>query len=304
MKHVKMKLYNIITKQIKINMGKIYDCFNFFNELDILEIRLNVLYEYVDYFVIVESSVTHSGEQKPFYFEENKERYSKFLDKIIHYKVYDTPSNFANLDYTEDTCVNEIFDFVSKQTNRFNRITQPDYGRDFFQKECVRRPLISCSDDDIIIISDADEIPNPVILENIHNLSIDDKIYSLNQTTYYYYVNLLKQTDWYGSKISKYKNIKNLSFNEVRGDESLSIKIDNGGWHFSFQGGNEMVKTKLLSYSARDLVNNNVLSNLTKNIENNIDPFFRGRLTHVKIDESYPKYLVENLEKYEHMVKK
>ena len=60
-------------------MGKIYDCFNFFNELDILELRLNILYEYVDYFVIVESDVTHSGEKKPFYFEDNKERYSKFL---------------------------------------------------------------------------------------------------------------------------------------------------------------------------------------------------------------------------------
>jgi beta-1,4-mannosyl-glycoprotein beta-1,4-N-acetylglucosaminyltransferase len=284
-------------------MGKIYDCFNFFNELDILEIRLNVLYEHVDYFVIVESSITHSGEEKPFYFEENKERYSKFLDKIIHYKVYDTPSDFINLNYGEDKCLNDIFNFVVKQTNRFNRATQPDYGRDFFQKESVRRPLISCSDDDIIIISDADEIPNPKLLEKINELSIDDTIYSLNQLTYYYYINLLKQTDWYGSKISKYKNVKKLSFNEIRGDESLSKKIDNGGWHFSFQGGNEMVKTKLLSYSARDLVNTYILSNLNNNIDNNIDPFFRGSLTHVEIDDSYPKYLLENITKYRHMIK-
>ena len=284
-------------------MGKIYDCFNFFNELDILEIRLNVLYEHVDYFVIVESSITHSGEEKPFYFEENKERYSKFLDKIIHYKVYDTPNDFINLNYGEDKCLNDIFNFSVKQTNRFNRTTQPDYGRDFFQKECVRRPLISCSDDDIIIISDADEIPNPNLLEKINKLSIDDTIYSLNQLTYYYYINLLKQTDWYGSKISKYKNIKDLSFNEVRGDESLSKKIDNGGWHFSFQGGKEMIKTKLLSYSARDLVNNYVLNSLDNNVNNNIDPFFRSSLTPVQIDESYPKYILDNLEKYKHMIK-
>ena len=284
-------------------MGKIYDCFNFFNELDILEIRLNVLYEHVDYFVIVESSITHSGEEKPFYFEENKERYSKFLDKIIHYKVYDTPNDFINLNYGEDKCLNDIFNFSVKQTNRFNRATQPDYGRDFFQKECVRRPLISCSDDDIIIISDADEIPNPNLLEKINELSIDDTIYSLNQLTYYYYINLLKQTDWYGSKISKYKNIKDLSFNEVRGDESLSKKIDNGGWHFSFQGGKEMIKTKLLSYSARDLVNNYVLNSLDNNVNNNIDPFFRSSLTPVQIDESYPKYILDNLEKYKHMIK-
>jgi len=284
-------------------MGKIYDCFNFFNELEILEIRLNVLYEHVDYFVIVESSITHSGEEKPFYFEENKERYSKFLDKIIHYKVYDTPSDFINLNYGEDKTLNDIFNFVVKQTNRFNRATQPDYGRDFFQKECVRRPLISCSDDDIIIISDADEIPNPKLLEKINELSIDNTIYSLNQLTYYYYINLLKQTDWYGSKISKYKNIKDLSFNEVRGDESLSNKIDNGGWHFSFQGGNEMIKTKLLSYSARDLVNSYVLNSLDNNVNNNIDPFFRGQLTPVQIDETYPKYILDNLEKYKHMIK-
>lgn len=284
-------------------MGKIYDCFNFFNELDILEIRLNTLYEYVDYFVIVESNVTHSGEEKPFYFEENKEKFSKFLDKIISYKVYDTPSDFVNLNFSEDNTLMLINGFIEKQTNRFNRATQPDYGRDFFQKECVRRALVNCSDEDIIIISDADEIPNPEILKNIKNLNLENTIYSLNQTTYYYYLNLLKQKDWYGSRVSLYKNIKNLSFNEVRGDDSLSKKIDNGGWHFSFQGGKEMVKTKIQSYSARDLANNRVLSQLDNNIDNNIDPFFRGTLTPVEIDDTYPNYVLNNLDKFKHMIK-
>jgi beta-1,4-mannosyl-glycoprotein beta-1,4-N-acetylglucosaminyltransferase len=284
-------------------MGKIYDCFNFFNELDILEIRLNTLYEYVDYFVIVESNVTHSGEEKPFYFEENKEKFSKFLDKIISYKVYDTPTDFVNLNFSEDNTLMLINGFIEKQTNRFNRATQPDYGRDFFQKECVRRPLVNCSDEDIIIISDADEIPNPEILKNLKNLNLENTIYSLNQTTYYYYLNLLKQKDWYGSRVSLYKNIKNLSFNEVRGDDSLSKKIDNGGWHFSFQGGKEMVKTKIQSYSARDLANNHVLSQLDNNIDNNIDPFFRGTLTPVNIDNTYPNYVLNNLDKFKHMIK-
>jgi len=284
-------------------MGKIYDCFNFFNELDILEIRLNTLYEYVDYFVIVESNVTHSGEEKPFYFEENKEKFSKFLDKIISYKVYDTPTDFVNLNFSEDNTLMLINGFIEKQTNRFNRATQPDYGRDFFQKECVRRPLVNCSDEDIIIISDADEIPNPEILKNLKNLNLENTIYSLNQTTYYYYLNLLKQKDWYGSRVSLYKNIKNLSFNEVRGDDSLSKKIDNGGWHFSFQGGKEMVKTKIQSYSARDLANNHVLSQLDNNIDNNIDPFFRSTLTPVNIDNTYPNYVLNNLDKFKHMIK-
>ena len=69
----------------------IYDCFTFFNELDLLEIRLNYLNEIVDKFVLVEMAKTHSNKDKPFYFEENKKRYEKFLDKIIHIKVSEYP---------------------------------------------------------------------------------------------------------------------------------------------------------------------------------------------------------------------
>lgn len=286
-------------------MGKIYDCFNFFNELDILEIRLNTLYDYVDYFVIVESSVTHSGEDKPYYFEDNKERYSKFMDKIIHFKIENTPSDFTNLIETNDSELNIVFDFIVKQKIRFNRRTQPDYGRDFFQKECIRRPLINCDDGDIILFSDLDEIPNPEIIKNINDLDLT-KIYSLNQITYYYYINVLKQRDWYGTKILTYKKLKGLSLNEVRGDTSLSIKLPNGGWHFSFMGGKEMVKKKILSYSARDLAirNNRVIDSIESNINNLIDPFFRGKLELVEIDNSYPEYLLNNLDKYSHLVKK
>ena len=281
----------------------IYDCFNFFNELDILEIRLNILYEYVDYFVIVESSVTHSGETKPFYLDENKERFSKFWDKIISYKIYDTPTNFINLPETSDTSLNEVFTYIKTQNNRFNRGTQPDYGRDFFQKESVRRAVDKCDDNDIIIFSDADEIPNPEVLKNISNLDLNSKIYALNQNTYYYYLNVLKQTDWYGSRIGLYKNMKMLSFNEVRGDSSLSTQLPNGGWHFSFMGGSEAVKKKITSYSARDMVNNYILSNVENNINNNIDPFFRGSLTKVEIDNSYPQYILDNIDKYRKMIK-
>jgi beta-1,4-mannosyl-glycoprotein beta-1,4-N-acetylglucosaminyltransferase len=284
-------------------MGKIYDCFNFFNELDILELRFNILYEYVDYFVIVESSVSHSGLQKEYVFEKNKERFSKFSDKIIYLKVDDTPNNFRNLPETTDNTVKLIYQFIENQTIWFNRDYQTDYGRDFYQKECVRRPLINCEDDDVILISDVDEIPNPEILLNLMDLDLDNNRYSLNQMMYYYYLNVFKESTWYGTKISKYKNIKNISFNEVRNNQSLTIKTPNGGWHFSFMGGKEMVKTKLLAYCHNDMVNPNVLSNLDTNMENNIDPFFRGGLTKVEIDSTYPKYLLDNLEKYKHLIK-
>ena len=282
---------------------KIYDCFNFFNELDILEIRLNELYEYVDYFIIVESNVTHSGHEKPFYFELNKHRYSKFLDKIISYKVFDTPSDFVNLPNTNDVEINKIYDFIRTQKNRFNIKTQPDYGRDFFQKESVRRALINCSDDDVILISDADEIPSSEFMEKIHEFDLTTSILSLNQPMYCYYVNVLKEVNWFGTKVMKYKNLKNLSLNEIRGDELLSVKTQKFGWHFSFMGGEDMVKRKLLSYSARDLVNNHILENISTNIKNNIDPFFRNHLIKMETDEYLPNYLKQNKEKYKHLFK-
>lgn len=281
----------------------IYDCFNFFNELEILELRLNILYEYVDYFIIAESTVTHSGKEKKFYFEENKDKFSKFSDKIISYKIYDTPNTFYNLPETEDEELNKIYNYIKIQKNRFDIYTQPDYGRDFYQKESIRRALLKCCDDDIIIYSDADEIPNPKVISNINNLNLDKNIYKLNQNMYMYYINMLKEKNWYGSRIFKYKNMKNLSLNELRGDNSISLPIENGGWHFSFMGGKEMVKTKLTSYSARDLANQYVLSSIDSNMQNNIDPFFRSNLTLTEIDNSYPEYIINNLEKYKHMIK-
>ena len=72
---------------------KIYDCFIFYNELDLLELRLTELSDYVDHFVLVEADQTHQSKPKPFIFEENRERYSKWLDKIIHIKVTDMPGD-------------------------------------------------------------------------------------------------------------------------------------------------------------------------------------------------------------------
>lgn len=284
-------------------MGKIYDTFNFFNELDLLEIRLNTLYDVVDYFVIVEASVTHSGQDKPFYYEEHKERYSKFADKIIHYKVFDTPTKFDNLTTDDDVELNKIFHYINRQTNRFNIRTQPDYGRDFFQKECIRRAITECDDDDIIIYSDLDEIPNPEIIKNLDQIDLKNKIYRLNQNMYCYYLNVLKERNWFGSRILSYENLKTLSLNEVRGDNSMSHELTNGGWHFSFMGGKEMIKKKITSYSARDLANQRVVDSIESNMNNNIDPFFRGSMQVVPIDNSYPEYLLNNLDKYKHMIK-
>jgi len=289
-------------------MRKIYDAFCFFNELDLLELRLNILNDYVDYFVISESSVTHTGVPKPYYFEENKERFSKFLHKIIHLKITDTPNNFINLptipnsDTMDGKCVKQIYSFIETQTNRFDRRTQIAYGRDFFQKECIRRGLVNCNDNDIIISSDCDEIPNPEIFKFIDDMLDKNKFVSLTQPTYYYYINMLKEHDWRGSRIGYYKDLKDYSYNELRAENLITIL--NGGWHFSFFGGPDKVKTKIQSYSAQELNNRHIINSVEENIKNGIDPFFRSRLVEVKIDDTYPKYLLDNLDKYYFLIKK
>jgi len=292
-------------------MRKIYDTFCFFNELDLLELRLNILDPYVDYFVISEASVTHTGVPKPYYYEENKERFAKFHNKIIHLKIEDTPNDFINLppvknvESLDGKCVSLIHNFIETQTNRFDRRSQIAYGRDFYQKECVRRGLVNCNDEDIIMFSDCDEIPNPNVLllvdEFLSKTSNNSPYFGFNQTGYYYYLNMLKERGWIGTKIGRYKDLKDYSFNEFRGQKTPTL--DNGGWHFSYMGGAEKVKTKILAFSAQEMNNSYVIENITNNIEKGIDPFFRSTLTKVVIDETYPKYLLENLEKYKHMIK-
>ncbi len=278
----------------------VYDCFCFFNELDLLELRFNILDEYVDYFVVCESSVTHTGQPKPFYFEENNERFNKFLHKVIHLKITDTPDNFVELPESNDAHVNKIYSFIRTQTNRFNPYTQVAYGRDFYQKECIRRALDGCNDFDIIMSSDCDEIPNPTIFAQLDSL-LESGFLMLNQNTYYYYLNVLKQTDWKGTRIGRYRDLKDYSYNELRGNNWKDVS--NGGWHFSFMGGVDMVKHKIESYSAQEMNSKEVLNNISNNMAGNIDPFFRGGLQLVEIDASYPEYLLNNLKKYKHLIK-
>ncbi len=115
----------------------VYDSFQFFNELDILKLRMNVLNDVVDYFVISESTVTFSGDPKPLYYNENKEMFKEFEHKIIHNIVDDTPMDCDA------------------------------FMRDHHQKCAVARGLKDCKPDDIVIFSDVDEIPNPDTLREL-----------------------------------------------------------------------------------------------------------------------------------------
>jgi beta-1,4-mannosyl-glycoprotein beta-1,4-N-acetylglucosaminyltransferase len=307
---------------------KIYDCFTFFNEFDILDLRFNILDPVVDYFVIVEANRNFKGDSKPFNFFNNKDRYSKFSHKII-YKQVDLPVSYSELPFInppksfDDKCINQIYELMLK-SKLFDRFTQPHYGRNFFIKECPKRGLEQCDDSDLIISSDVDEIPNPEILRRLNEFYDENEFYSFTQLNYNYYLNVTKKSHinnishvylgaepytgiktnrWKGSKMASYKLIKDYSLNELRAQPNNDI--EQGGWHFSNMGGASVLKEKLISggtdrdYSKiPDMVND-----VDKFLKTLSDITYNGDiLEKVEIDDSYPEYILNNLNKYKNMI--
>ncbi len=295
---------------------KIYDAFLFFNELDLLEIRLNLLDNYVDYFVISESDLTFSGNPKPLYYAENKRRFKKFEERIIHQVITDNPTDFTALKKKEnpknkdELCLNMIFSFIDEATNFPKNI--PHWGRDFFQRECLHRALVNCKDDDIIIFTDVDEIPNPDILNDVISFFPTDNIYTLRQKEFNYYLNMYKQDGWMGPRVATYSTLKKISLNKIRahkpGGKSLidAVDVQNGGWHFTSLGGTEKIIQKIESWGHQEFNTNNIKKNIRKNVESGKDIFNRRgskKLQQIEMDEkTFPKWLVENKSRYAHLI--
>ena len=168
---------------------KIFDCFMFYDEKVLLEIRLNILNKYVDYFVIVESKNFHNGLKRELKFDIND--YPKFKEKIIYVK-HDTSSLKLEKIIPEDDEASKTF------KSNFNAHLRENDQRNF-----IMQGLVNSSDDDIILISDVDEIPN---LENINIQNIKEKIIMFEQEIFYYKLNrYLPNFKWYGTKACKKK---------------------------------------------------------------------------------------------------
>ena len=298
-------------------MQKIYDTFMFFNELDLLEIRLNILDPYVDYFVISEATVTFSGKPKPLYYLENKERFKKFEHKIIHNIVDDTPTDFSK--FKRDYFTDWTKSYPHKSGGKFLKDLSLDFQREVFQRDSVIIPLLEIVEDgDIIIMSDLDEILNPEVFEEVLEKLNNKELIHCKQKWYMYYLNNYCDRDWFGTHICKFSYLKQHSVDllqyhkENANQQSGGPIIDNAGWHFSFLGGAEKVKEKLEAYSYQGGRTAKMLSfidkifkNRIKNrIENNEDIFLTGReFKFVALDDSFPIYIKENKEKYKDMIK-
>lgn len=284
----------------------IYDVFTFFNELDILEMRLEMLDPYVDRFVLVECVETFSGNPKPLYFNENKKRFEKYLHKISHTMTMNPPKSFDDL---RQRAVDPLTDDLEKQiciqalTSSNVPPGELHWLKEFYQKETIRRALINSGiqDEDLCFIGDLDEFWNP---EKKYDFVEDYKLYKLRQIVYSLHLNVRSNEPWAATLLTKYKNVKNSCLNHLRNPAKTEYDfIDNGGWHFTFMGGEEQIKLKLESYGHQEYNNDLVKNEIKNNIESNRDILGRSNFK-FWIDESdLPSYILKNKEKYKHLFK-
>ena len=228
---------------------KIFDCFMYMNEDVILDLRLNYLDQYVDYFVIVESTFYHNGSKKKLNF--NLENFIKFKKKIIYLVLDSEPNNLEKINK------------LDTEEAKDNKHILNGMKRDFFQRNFIQKAINSCNDNDIILISDIDEIPK---LKNLNKYLLKNKIIFFKQKMFYYKFNLCsKSINWYGTRACQKKNLispqwlRNLkskkypywrfdvlfSLNKVRNAEI----VDDGGWHFSYLNSPEQIENKLKNYA-------------------------------------------------------
>jgi beta-1,4-mannosyl-glycoprotein beta-1,4-N-acetylglucosaminyltransferase len=226
-----------------IKKNKVIDCFIFYNELELLDYRLNLLNDVVDYFILVESTKTFIGKDKPLIYYQNKELFSKFNEKIIHIIVDDMPFDETNINVSNgDQWVNEKF-----------------------QRNCISRGFnkINFENNDIITICDLDEIPDPIVLLDLKNSNQDIGIQILELDFYYYNLNCKRREKWYHTKVLSYKKYieLNTTCENIRFSSGSTIK--KAGWHLSYFGDVNFIKNKINNFSHQEY-NNETYTNIEK----------------------------------------
>jgi len=294
---------------------KIFDCFMYFDEEIVLDLRLNTLNEYVDYFVIVESSFNHKGEKRELKF--NLKKFEKFSKKIIYLVYNEVPHKI------------EPINSADHEDEKSRKYIFNAYLRENAQRNYIFKGLHDADPNDIILVSDVDEIPN---LEKINFNKISEKLIFFNQSMFYYKFNLkLPNLIWTGTKACKKKNllspqwlrnIKDKKYPFYRIDTLFSktkytnIKfIIEGGWHFTNIKTAKEIRKKLKSYlhhrefdvdpiSVEDIIEimNNKIAIYDLNVDKKSNKFGNGKKLENHEINSLPKYLQNNSEKYKEWI--
>lgn len=276
----------------------VIDCIPFFNELDILKLRLHILDPLVDRFVIEEATHTFSGLPKDLCFEKNREMFEEFLPKITYLVVDNSPKEIST------------------------------HERDKFQKNALAKALTDASDEDVLILSDVDEIPNPAVLQELVKRFDPDKIYHLAQRNFYCYLNMeevsgnllsitgefpgVERRMWLGTKVFAKKNIPEsgiIDLREISPEDPRSVRIADGGWHFGYMGSchetdvSRRVGTKVVAAAHQEYNTEDVLAEVKDRLILGEDIFGRNAVFQwAVVDESYPQYLLEHKSEYDYLI--
>lgn len=250
-----------------IKTKKLIDCFTFYNEIEMLELRLTELYDVVDKFIIVESNLTHKGDNKKFYYEENSWKFKKWKDKIIHVKI----------EFPEHLDV---------------------WGREKYQRNSFMPSLYSLglSNDDIVVISDLDEIPDSNTLSYIKTSYPMKGLFKLEMDHYWasIYNKLIYPEKWYHAKIVDWETLKGRTPDDCRLDFNCQW-WERGGWHLSYFGGPDLIVNKINSTAHQELNQERfkIKDEVIRKVKEGLDLFDEWRRFQ-KVDPLENPYLPKN----------
>ena len=290
---------------------KIYDACIYYDEDILLDLRFNILNKFVEKFIVVESLFTHSGERKKQNFKI--ENFSKFKNKIEYILLKENPKN--------------IYEIKKDDKNDLGKTIDNANSREIFQRNAIEKGLKEVNDNDWLIISDVDEIPN---LENLNLNKIQNKIILFNQLFCCYKLNLFSKTiNWHGSRMIKKKDLKNpqwlrdiksKKYSIFRLDILFSNKkyrdilfVNNGGWHFSYLKDAKGVEDKLKSIrhhvdyelnpvgveKLETMIKDKKLVYNYKLDQRAEDKFSDNEILEDLNLDKLPKYIIDNKNKYE-----
>ena len=297
------------TKREEPGKRRIFECFPFFNELEILEIHLNVLAPFIDYFVIVEATRNFMGQPKPLYFHENRERYKAFEDKIIHVIVDDLKEE---LDLSVDEAIRRATGFE----------------REAIQRQAMTRGLKGARPGDLIIISDVDEIIKPEALKKSLPRA-PGKITYFEGVYYHYFLNwrLIGYKDLKTTRMIEMKNFRDghhmrktkgwrsktlpnwveymmwLPYAASRHGKLLGRQVMREGcWHLSFIMDSDQIRSKLQAYSHTERTTEDFIGEgkIEERIANRISMF--GNTLSIDPIETLPQFIQDNLGQYRHLI--
>jgi len=275
---------------------KVYDCFSFYNEFEILEIRLKELWDTVDYFILLEASTTFSGLKKEYMFDQNKERFEPYLSKIRHIKLDDS---------------------IEEQRNVFPHEIDDTWVREKYQRYSLQKELYDLSADDLVMISDCDEIPRADVINMIKEDANDYDRYHLYIAQFNYKINYMKiqRPSRHGAIIVTRGRVftnpqqeREFTFFWNKAPENTA-EINHGGWHFTYFGNETHCVNKIQSFAHTE-------QNVPRIVDQyNIEWMIRNKYGHegsasehnerfeyVIIDDYFPKCITENLDLWQHMI--